>query len=221
MHHNIRASGVGTAVAPALRAGPHRKLTPVVCASARQSTAAPDSLRQRSGVSDPLREPPGNGLTQAQHILQRRQGTNGASLHNGANANGSGPTPGVQPDGSQLLVPGLANLDEFVSHLRNASPYIEGHRGCTFVIVIPGEVRHCAAGCHAACSQPATAHLLGTPSGARCWSAIGRNCADHKLCDTKATSRHVQVLERKHLLNLLLEDISLLHGAPLLTLALP
>ena len=152
MHLNIRASAVGTAGVPAPRAGPHWKLTasaPVVCASSRQSTAAPDSLRQRSGVSDPLREPPGNGLTQAQHILQRRQGINGASANGGAHANGSGPTPGVQPDGSQLLVPGLANLDEFVSHLRNASPYIEGHRGCTFVIVIPGEVRFTTTGCHA------------------------------------------------------------------------
>jgi hypothetical protein len=189
MHQNIRASGVGTAVVPSLKAGHHRKLTasavPVVCASARQSTAAPDSLRQRSGVSDPLREPPGNGLTQAQHILQRRQGINGASVHNGANANGSGPTPGVQPDGSQLLVPGLANLDDFVSHLRNASPYIEGHRGCTFVIVIPGEVCHRAAGCHAACSQPAIAHLLETPSDTRLWSVIGHSRADLTCCEDK------------------------------------
>ena len=28
----------------------------------------------------------------------------------------------------------------FVSFFRGASPYIEGHRGRTFVIVIPGEV---------------------------------------------------------------------------------
>lgn len=28
----------------------------------------------------------------------------------------------------------------FVRHFRTASPYIAGHRGCTFVIVIPGQV---------------------------------------------------------------------------------
>lgn len=74
-------------------------------------------------------------MSQMQQVLQRQP-------KGGDQSTSSNPrhTPGVQPDGSQLLVPGLANLDEFVSHLRNASPYIEGHRGCTFVLVIPGEV---------------------------------------------------------------------------------
>lgn len=30
----------------------------------------------------------------------------------------------------------------FVQFFRQASPYIEGHRGRTFVLAIPGEVRH-------------------------------------------------------------------------------
>lgn len=29
---------------------------------------------------------------------------------------------------------------KFVHHFRHASPYIEGHRGRTFIIVVPGEV---------------------------------------------------------------------------------
>jgi hypothetical protein len=154
MHQNILASCLGSAIVPAPSAGAHRKLVAsagaVTCASGRQSTAAPDGLSQLIGVSDPPREPPGNALTQAQHILQRRQGMNGTSGNGSVHRGGNGQTPGVQPDGSQLLVPGLANLDEFVSHLRNASPYIEGHRGCTFVVVIPGEVCHIAGGCRAA-----------------------------------------------------------------------
>lgn len=32
------------------------------------------------------------------------------------------------------------DFGKFVSFFRGASPYIEGHRGRTFVIVIPGEV---------------------------------------------------------------------------------
>ena len=49
------------------------------------------------------------------------------------------------------------DFTKFVRYFRQASPYIEGHRGRTFVIVVPGEV-----GCglrspdskHAACTRP-------------------------------------------------------------------
>jgi len=49
-------------------------------------------------------------------------------------------TPGVTFDGSQLLDPPPENYSDFVNHFRTASPYIEGHRGRTFVLVIPSEV---------------------------------------------------------------------------------
>lgn len=49
-------------------------------------------------------------------------------------------SPGVSFDGSQLLEPRPESYSDFVNHFRNASPYIEGHRGGTFVLVIPSEV---------------------------------------------------------------------------------
>lgn len=49
-------------------------------------------------------------------------------------------SPGVSFDGSQLLDPPPESYSDFVNHFRNASPYIEGHRGRTFVLVIPSEV---------------------------------------------------------------------------------
>ena len=36
------------------------------------------------------------------------------------------------------------DFTKFVRYFRQASPYIEGHRGRTFVIVVPGEVGHAA-----------------------------------------------------------------------------
>lgn len=50
-------------------------------------------------------------------------------------------SPGVSFDGSQLLDPRPESYSDFVNHFRNASPYIEGHRGRTFVLVIPSEVK--------------------------------------------------------------------------------
>lgn len=49
-------------------------------------------------------------------------------------------SPGVTFDGSQLLDPPPESYSAFVNHFRTASPYIEGHRGRTFVLVIPSEV---------------------------------------------------------------------------------
>ncbi len=50
-----------------------------------------------------------------------------------ANGNGSG----------HMASSGLAKQDfgKFVQFFRQASPYVEGHRGKTFVIVVPGGVR--------------------------------------------------------------------------------
>ena len=36
-----------------------------------------------------------------------------------------------------------ADHGKFVQFFRMASPYIEGHRGNTFVVLLPGEVRLC------------------------------------------------------------------------------
>lgn len=107
-------------------------------AASRQSTATPDRISQPGGGGTPVREAPGNGLPPLteEHRLSS-VGNSGPALRR---KGGPGLGPGVQPDGSQLMVPGPSNLEEFVSHLRNASPYIEGHRGRTFVLVIPGEV---------------------------------------------------------------------------------
>lgn len=46
------------------------------------------------------------------------------------------------PPSSEAVVPTeKKEASKFVHNLRQASPFIEGHRGKTFVIVIPGEVR--------------------------------------------------------------------------------
>lgn len=50
-------------------------------------------------------------------------------------------SPGVPFDGSQLLDPPPESYSDFVNHFRNASPYIAGHSGRTFVLVIPSEVK--------------------------------------------------------------------------------
>lgn len=44
------------------------------------------------------------------------------------------------------------DFSKFVQFFRQASPYIEGHRGRTFVIVIPGEVRFFVAIRYSRCS---------------------------------------------------------------------
>ncbi len=75
----------------------------------------------------------------------------------------------------------------FVHFFRAASAYIEGHRGRTFVVLAPGEVRRprCVAG---ACTRRG-----GRPTPAR--AARG------------------QVTAQRHLLDSFLEDVVLLHGA--------
>ena len=35
------------------------------------------------------------------------------------------------------------DYSKFVQYFRSAGPYIEGFRGCTFVLVVPGEVCSC------------------------------------------------------------------------------
>ena len=48
------------------------------------------------------------------------------------------------PESGQGLTDGALerkDFGKFVQFFRQASPYIEGHRGRTFVVVIPGEVR--------------------------------------------------------------------------------
>lgn len=69
--------------------------------------------------------------------------------------NGTASTSAEAPSPQHAVVParGLPGRDYgaldrtqyglFVQFFRQASPYIEGHRGRTFVISIPGEVREC------------------------------------------------------------------------------
>jgi hypothetical protein len=66
--------------------------------------------------------------------------TGGAGGTNNGAANGAGNGLAKTDYGA------LAKSDyaKFVQFFRQASPYIEGHRGRTFVIVIPGEVRRAA-----------------------------------------------------------------------------
>ncbi len=61
------------------------------------------------------------------------------------------PSPPPPPPKRHLSQSGSLSRDDFfkfVQFFRQASPYIEGHRGRTFVIVLPGTVRdaflHCA-----------------------------------------------------------------------------
>jgi hypothetical protein len=61
----------------------------------------------------------------------------------GAAANGNGSSaPAMVPAGAPGASSGLAKQDfaKFVQFFRQASPYVEGHRGKTFVIVVPGSV---------------------------------------------------------------------------------
>lgn len=55
-----------------------------------------------------------------------------------SSSNGTGAAANGSTAGSALP---RDDYDKFVRFFRRASPYIEGHRGRTFVIVIPGGVR--------------------------------------------------------------------------------
>ena len=68
--------------------------------------------------------------------------------------------------GQDLTVGALERKDyaKFVQFFRQASPYIEGHRGRTFVVVIPGEVRFAVP----SLSLPATCAALQALSLGRC-----------------------------------------------------
>ena len=89
--------------------------------------------------------------------------------------------------------------DKFVHYFRSAGPYIEGFRGCTFVLVVPGEVRKLKSSFSALMVWQAC-QITGPDSGSTC-----------------AT----QVLIQKHLLHSFLQDASLLHGNYCLPGAVP
>ena len=74
---------------------------------------------------------------------------------------------------------------KFVHFFRSAGPYIEGFRGCTFVLVVPGEAR----------------------------PAAGRACKLAAGGVRQGGSPAAQVLIQKHLLQGFLKDACLLHGA--------
>lgn len=81
---------------------------------------------------------------------------------------------------------------KFVHFFRQASPYIEGHREKTFVIVIPGEVGHrCLASLH-------TALYRSTDPG-----------CDYETRNFQAV---LQVVAEENLLSTVVEDIALLHS---------
>lgn len=128
----------------------------------------------------------------------------------------------------------------FVQFFRQASPYIEGHRGRTFVLAIPGEVRCCvcATVCagsrgspwqhHCCCCRTYAIpqHRASVPADnllpnrhAGCAPAAGRAVArvmHGQACITAHAPpclTGVQVIEQKDILHSLLEDVALLHGA--------
>jgi len=87
------------------------------------------------------------------------------------------------------------DFGKFVQFFRQASPYIEGHRGRTFVVVIPGEVKLCS-------DKPVERYSICMPYAFE--STV--NAVSQMLCD------FLQVILHRHLLQTLLEDIQLLHG---------
>ena len=67
--------------------------------------------------------------------------------------------PGPGPNGLNGALD-RAEHPKFVHFFRMASPYIEGHRGRTFVVLVPGEVQDLPAACQQIhCCNPST-HLL-------------------------------------------------------------
>ena len=89
---------------------------------------------------------------------------------------------------------------KFVQFFRQASPYIEGHRGRTFVVVIPGEVQRCS-------DKPDELYSICMP----CTIESTVTAVSQVLCDV------LQVILHRPLLQTLLEDIQLLHGEVLLS----
>lgn len=78
----------------------------------------------------------------------------------------------------------------FIKFFRQASPYIEGHRGRTFVLAIPGEVSS------RRCCQPKQQPLI---------TAL-------LPCTSPFPSPPAQLVDRKDILHNVLEDVGLLHG---------
>ena len=77
------------------------------------------------------------------------------------------------------------DYNKFVQYFRSAGPYIEGFRGCTFVLVVPGEVM----------------------------PRMLTECACFVRSALPADKDAVQVFIQKHLLHSFLKDATLLHGA--------
>ncbi len=92
------------------------------------------------------------------------------------------------------------DFGKFVQFFRQASPYIEGHRGRNFVVVIPGEVQLCS-------DKPGERYSICMPYTFE--STV--IAVSQGLCD------FLQVILHRHLLQTLLEDIQLLHGKVLLS----
>jgi hypothetical protein len=118
-------------------------------------------------------------------------------------------SPGVSFDGSQLLEPRPESYSDFVNHFRNASPYIEGHRGGTFVLVIPSEV--------------AVYKTYNATPFCIIWHFCGferrmqYNLPKHTVFFGEHVNMSIcgQVLERRDVLEPVLEDLALLHGESL------
>lgn len=66
--------------------------------------------------------------------------SNGSSS-NGSGSNGSNGNGGAVNARTDYGALSKSDYSKFVQFFRQASPYIEGHRGRIFVIVVPGEVR--------------------------------------------------------------------------------
>lgn len=82
-------------------------------------------------------EPGGNSATSAApDSTGHGTASNGSpSATNGSSSNGIGTGAG------KTTVVAKEDFTKFVQFFRGASPYIEGHRGRCFVIVVPGQVR--------------------------------------------------------------------------------
>ena len=114
-------------------------------------------------------------------------------------------TPGLrEPSPNGALQP--EDHNNFVRFFRMASPYVEGHRGRIFVIVLPGEVNpswHCI-GNSAVCAivwDATTLHMAYT-----CSIPQQRNASFHQRLLPS------QVFLKQDLLENFLEDVSVLHG---------
>lgn len=101
------------------------------CSSQRGSAQVRSSMQDESAVGQP-----GESLLWPQGTLENRQ-TVKEMLNNAGYKSHANDTSGVGTTSGALS---RNDFPKFVQFFRSASPYIEGHRGRTFVIVIPGAV---------------------------------------------------------------------------------